>query len=309
MSDYATFLTGLVAAPHTPMQPDFKLNLALVPRQAAHLARTGVKGVFIAGTTGEGIALTLEERFALTESWATAAREHRLRLVVHAGSNSLADACSLAAHAQASGAQAVSAMAPTYYKPERVGDLVAYCASIARSAPRLPFYYYDIPALTGVSLPMREFLQLGRRRIPNLAGLKFTNLDFAQLQACLQFDGGAFNILFGCDEALLAGLVLGAHGAVGSTYNYAAPLYLEMIRAFRRGNLSRARVLQYRSVQLVEVLRKYGVLAAGKAAMAFVGIDCGPVRPPLRNLTGKQLENLEAELNALGVLARPPIED
>lgn len=104
-----------------------------------------------------------------------------------------------------------------------------------------------------------------------------------------------FNLLFGCDEMLLAALALGLKGAVGSTYNYAAPLYHRLLAAFEKGDLAGARALQLKSVEMVGVLQRYGVLAAGKAVMSFRGVQCGPVRPPLRQLGESKREELLAE--------------
>ncbi len=123
-----------------------------------------------------------------------ATRGSELKVIVHVGTNCLADAPALAAQAQELGAAAVSALAPSYFKPRSVASLVDCCAEIAGGCPELPFFYYDIPPLTGFSLPMPEFLAQARERIPNLAGIKFSNADMMMFQQCLRFDGGAFSV-------------------------------------------------------------------------------------------------------------------
>lgn len=302
---YSRFLTGLVAAPHTPLRQDGSLNLATVPRQSALLVANGVTGAFICGSTGESHSLTTAERKQTAEAWKQAVASTKVKLIVHAGHNCIEDARSLSAHAQSIGADAVSIMAPCYFKPATVEDLVDFCEPIAAAAPELPFYFYDIPALTSVHLSMPEFLKKGAARIPNLAGLKFTSPNLMSLQQCMELEDGRFNILFGMDEMLLAGLSLGATGAVGSTYNYAAPLYHKIIAAFEKGDMTTAQTLQLKSVKLVEVLCQYGVLAAGKAIMAMLGADCGPVRPPMRRLTSQQITSLHSQIEALGILRQP----
>src|SRR5690606_18217671 len=112
-------------------------------------------------------------------------------------------------------------------------------------------FLYDIPSFTGISLSMPEFLTLGKERLPTLAGIKFTNPDGMMFQQCLHHSEGAFSILWGTDECLLAGLALGATGAVGSTYNFAAPIYTQIIQAFEALDFARARILQKQSVDLV----------------------------------------------------------
>ena len=295
-----TPLHGLIAAPHTPFAADGSLNLVIVEKQAARLLADRVTAAFIGGTTGETHSLTLAERRALAQRWIEVARGTRLRVIVHAGSNCLADARSLAAQAQELGATAVAAMPPSYFKPSSVDALVDCMADIASAAPALPFYYYDIPSFTGVTLPSSQFLEKGAQRIPNLAGLKFTNNNMMEYQLCLRAADGTLDVAFGFDEMLLAALAIGARGAVGSTYNFAAPVYHRLIAAFERGDLDAARREQFRSVQLIQVFVRYGFMGATKAVMKMIGVDVGPARLPNGNPTAEQAGKLRADLEKLG---------
>ncbi|MDX2039209.1 MAG: dihydrodipicolinate synthase family protein [Isosphaeraceae bacterium] len=303
-SDHARLL-GLTAAAHTPFAADGSLDLAVVERQAEHLARSGVAAVFVGGTTGESHSLTADERLRLARRWVDATRAGGPRVVVHVGANCLDDSRALAGDAEQAGASAISALAPSYFKPRSLEALVAWCEAIAAAAPALPFYFYDIPALTGVHLGMPEFLDAARSRIPNLAGIKFTNSDLMAYQLCLRADDAKWDVPFGCDEYLLAALALGARGAVGSSYNFAAPIYLRLIEAFERGDLEQARVEQFRSVRLIRLLASFGYMAAAKAVMRRIGLDVGPPRPPHDRLTAEQESRLFAELDRLEPEARP----
>jgi N-acetylneuraminate lyase len=295
-----TRLLGLVAATHTPFGADRELDLTAVERQAEHLLRNGVSAAFVGGTTGESLSLTAEERLALARRWAEVARESALRVVVHVGANCLADARALAAHAQSVGAAAIAAVAPSYFKPASVDALAACCRAVAAAAPGLPFYYYDIPGMSGVRVPAAELLAVASERVPTLAGAKFTNPDLAAYQRCLHAAGGRFDVPWGLDECLLAALAVGAAGAVGSTYNFAAPLYQRLLAAFGRGDLPAARVEQYRAVRLIDLLSGYGFLAATKAVMGLLGAAVGPPRLPNTDLTAAQRDRLGADLHALG---------
>jgi N-acetylneuraminate lyase len=297
-------LTGLVPACHTPFHRDGRLNLAIVERQAELFRESGLRSVFVAGTTGECASLTLDERKALCERWVEVAGDV-LRIAVHAGHNCQADAMALAAHARQTGVAAVAVMAPHYFKPATVHDLIEFCIPIAAQADPLPFYYYHIPIMTGVRLPMAEFLHEARFRMPNLRGLKFSHDDLIDLQGCVATDLGAFDVLFGFDESLLAGLCLGACGAVGSTYNFAGPHYQRLIRAFESGDIATARAAQLRATELVKTLGAFGFMPASKAVMAMLGVDCGPVRAPLRNLSSGQLAALADKLGTLDLFSRP----
>ena len=292
-------LTGLIPAVLTPFEPDGELNLAVVERQAALLQGDGVSAVFVGGTTGEFSSLTLRERKALTRRWLEVTRGTRLRVVIHVGSNCRADARDLAADAAENGAAAIATVAPSYFKPRTSADLVAWCAEVAVAAPAVPFYFYDIPTMTGVSFPMPEFLEAAADRIPNLAGLKFTNADLAAFQRLLHLHDGRYDVVWGFDEYLLAALALGAEGAVGSTYNFAAPLYQRIFAAVAKGDLAAARQAQFRAVQLIAVMYRHGFLAAAKEAMRIRGVDCGPVRLPNANMSAEQAVALRQELAAI----------
>jgi N-acetylneuraminate lyase len=293
-------LHGLVAATHTPFHADGSLNLHAVEPLAAHLQKWNVRIVFIGGSTGESHSLSVHERMALAERWIAVVRGTATRVVVHVGGNCLTDAAALARHAQQQGAAAISALAPSYFKPRSVDVLVASCAQIASAAPETPFYFYDIPALTGVSLPMTEFLEKAPRQIPNLAGLKFTNPDLMAYLQCLQADRGQWDVPWGMDEWMLGALATGAQGAVGSSFNFAAPIYHRLMAAFERGDLATARTEQLRSTQLIGLLARYGYMGAAKATMAMLGVDVGPARLPNGTLPSAQRDQLRQELETLG---------
>jgi N-acetylneuraminate lyase len=293
-------LHGLVAAVHTPFRRDGALDLPVVARQAEGLRASGVSVAFVGGTTGEGLSLSAAERRALAEAWLEEGPRRGLGVVVHVGANALEDARTLADHAAARGAVAIAAVSPSYFRPADVDALAGCCAAVAAAAPGTPFYYYDIPSRTGVSLSMPDFLERAGERIPTLAGLKFTSADLLSYQLCLQAGGGAFDVPYGVDEWHLAALALGAKGAVGSTYNFAAPLYHRLRRAFEAGDLETARAEQLRSARLVRLLSAFGFLAASRAVMAMVGIEVGPPRLPHAGLTAARTAELRGELEALG---------
>lgn len=296
--------TGLIAAPFTAFDSKHALNLAAVADQAELLIDGKVGGAFVCGTTGEGTSLTTRERQAVAAEWVRVAGK-KLKVIVHAGHAGVADARDLAAHAQEIGAHAVAATAPFYFKPAGVNELVTFLAEVAAAAPKLPFYYYDIPPMTGVVLHTTEVLRRAAKAIPNLAGVKFSNADLMTMQECVNLDGGRFEVLFGVDEYLMAAVVLGATGAVGSTYNYAAPAYHRMLVALQAGDLETARREQFGSVQLVRALIDFGPLRAGKAIVKRLGVDCGPPRPPIRPMTAEDELALYERLKGLDIFTRP----
>lgn len=294
-------LEGLVAAVHSSFTPDGTLDLSSVEAQASRLSATGVTAAFVCGTTGECSSLTTAERITLTDAWVRATQGSSLRVVAHVGSACQADAVALARSAQKSGAHAISAVAPSYLKPATVDDLIDFMVPVAAAASDLPYYYYDIPPLTGVSLGMVAFLDRAPEKMPQLAGIKYSNPDLPQLIECLTHSSSGFDILFGIDEALLASLALGVRGAVGSSYNFAAPIYNRMIAAFNSGDLATAREEQAKSVRIIRLLAKHGYMAAAKHVMALLGASVGSVRSPLRSLDEKSKAAIERELHETGL--------
>ncbi len=290
----------LVTAVHTPFHPDGSLAPEVVATQAAFLAANGIRTVFITGTTGECHSMTRDERLTLYDAWAEAGKARGMSVMAHVGSNTLDDARALARRAADLELSATGALAPSYYKPATVEALVDWCAAIAAEAPALPFYYYDIPSMTGVALPVERFLTVAQTRIPNLAGVKFTNMDLISYRRSLDVAAGRYDLPWGTDEALLGALATGARSAVGSTYNWAPALYAQLIDAFSRGDLADAQRLQSISVAMVDALVALGFMGAAKALMGRLGVPVGPARQPFGNPTTGDVDALLQQLHALG---------
>ena len=300
-------LQGLIAATLTPFHPDGSLNLPAVADLVEHLLNDGVSGLYVCGSTGEGVSLSTNERMALAEAFVNAAAS-RVPVVVQVGHNSLVEAKDLAAHAEEIGAAAVSATPPCYFPIDDAQMLLECIQPVAAAAPKLPFYYYHIPCMTGVTVNMPSFLSRAANHIPNLAGLKFSDSKLPEFQQCLELDGGRFDCLWGTDQMLLAALTVGCRGAVGSTYNFAAPLYLRMIDAYDTGDITAARRLQSQSVEIIHTMQQHPFFSATKHVLRFVGVDTGPCRLPHRELSAKDAATLESDLKAIHFLDAVPVD-
>lgn len=280
---------GLIAAPFTPMHADGSLHLELIPRYYYFLKQNGVRGAFICGSTGEGVSLSVQEKKQVMDAWgACASDDESFAVMPLVGGTSITECRDLARHASTAGMDAISFTAPFYFKPADAQALADCCIEVGSAVPDLPFYYYHIPVLTGVGIPMIDLLRAVHGRMPSFVGIKYTHEDFMDYLSCIHFEGGCYNMLWGRDENMLPALSLGAPGAVGSTYNYAAPLYHDLMAAHEAGDLSRARSLQQQSIDMIRLLGKYGGIATGKAFMRVVGMDCGAFRLPVRNMTEAQ---------------------
>lgn len=293
-------LSGLIPAVFTPFDKNGAVNLPQIRPYADKLVTDGADGVFVCGSTGECTSMTVAERKSVLEAWVEAAAG-RMRVIAHVGGTCQADCIELARHAAGQRVDAVGAIAPFYFKPASVEELVDFYKPIAAAIAPIPFYTYHMPSVTGVNLPMKEFLEKGSREIPNLNGIKFTSNNFMEMLECIRLENGRFDILNGFDEMLLCGMAVGARGGVGSTYNYSLSTYRNLYDAFLAGDIERARVFQQESVDIVHVIIRHGGgVRGGKAIMNHLGIDCGDCRLPFAPYTESEMHRLGEELDRIG---------
>lgn len=292
-------IKGLIAATFTPFDANGAVNLSIVPAYAAMLKKNGVSGVFVNGSSGEGVLLTVDERKRLAEKWAEQA-DANFQVVVHVGSTSVAVAKELAAHsAGLDKVSAIGSMAPNFFPSSEIPVIADFCQQVASSAPNLPFYYYHLPHATGTHIKVHELLEYASPNIPNFAGVKYTHTDFMDMHLCIHMQNGRFDVLHGHDEILINGLVLGVEGAIGTTFNFIPRVYDSIIESYLEGNMAMARKHQMESIKIVKTMLKYvNAIVGGKAIMKLAGIDCGPCRSPLRNLTPTEVLSLEEELKS-----------
>ncbi|WP_203433779.1 dihydrodipicolinate synthase family protein [Jiangella asiatica] len=292
----------LLTAVFTPFRADGELDLDVVAAQADAAAGWGARGVYVGGSAGEGASMTTAERKALLERWCGEATG-RFDVIAHVGHTSLAEARDLAAHAQRVGADAISAVPPYYHRPADAQAVVGFIGRVCEAAPELPFIYYHIPGMTGVKVPASAVLLAAEDRVPTFAGVKFADGDLADLQRCLDLAEDRFEVYVGSARLLLASMGIGARTAIGSAYNFTAPLYLRMIEHVERGELREARRCQVLAQSAIEAVGRFGGELAGfKAASSLVGPDCGPCRPPLVSPSETELAELRERLDTFGLL-------
>ena len=292
-------LTGLIAAVFTPMHADGSLNLEVIAPLTEFLISEGVSGFYVCGSTGEGPLLTYQERKAVAEAYIEAA-SGRLPVIVHVGHDSLTQAAELAAHAKSIGADAIAAIPPTYFGVASEDILIDCLEQITKAAPDLPFYYYHVPRLTNVDFDLLTFLEKAEHRLSTLAGIKYTAPSIFEFQLLLNYKDGKYCVLFGTDEMLSSALSVGAYGAIGSTYNFAAPLYHRIIENHTSGDAASVAETQFLAVKMIRLLYRFRGLPSFKAIMGILGHECGPTRLPLQTLSEKEITALRENLNEIG---------
>lgn len=300
-------MKGFIPAAYTPMQADFSVNYPAIETMAAYFERAGTRQIFVCGSTGEGCNLTTQERKLVAEAYV---QHFKGEVIVHVGHNCLTDAADLAAHAQAIGAVAVSAICPSYFPMNCPVILFQSMRQIAAGCPDLPFYYYHIPGLTGAKADLVTFLEKADAAIPNLRGVKFTNEQIPVYLACQRAAGGQYDLAFGCDEMMLAGWSVGAKAYVGSTFNFMVPLYTQLIEAAEAGDMPEAGRLQRLSEQAIGTILSVGAFhPLVKTILSRLGVPCGPARLPMGAVTAAQAEEVWQKLHDIGIgpYLNPPL--
>jgi len=292
-------MRGLVAAVVTPMNAKGDLDLSVVPRVVDYLASKGITGIYIAGSTGEGMSLTDEERRGVAEAYVGAAKG-RMKSFVQVGHNSLRASADLAGHAESIGADAVSATPTGYFKVSGEAELVEGLLPIVEAAPKTPFYYYHIPFLSGVNLDPIKLTDISMDRLPTFCGIKYSDGASLHNLPLLESVAPGLEFLSGSDEAYLMSVAQGYKAAVGSTYNYAAPIYNNVRKSLSVGDFKRAQVWQKHALEMITAMFETCGRSSLKVMMQMVGIDCGPVRRPIDPASPDQIIALRKRLDTMG---------
>ncbi|MCI0361812.1 MAG: dihydrodipicolinate synthase family protein [Planctomycetaceae bacterium] len=287
----------------TPLTADGRLDERSTERLIDHLYAKGVGGLYVTGTTGEGIHFDSQIRRRLVEVAIHASRG-RGTLIVHVGATQAAAAFELADHAARTGADAISSIPP--FAGGYVWDEIhAFYAELARHS-ELPVVAYHFPGLTGQQTSLAQLASL--LAIPNIAGLKFTDPNFYVMQRLLARLSPEQILYNGQDEALALGLSIGAHGGIGSTYNFMPELIVSIYRHARAGRHAEAIAMQRQANQIIEAALTAQIVAATKQILYWQGlIDCPACAFPRAGLNDAQqrrLRDLLAGTAIAGTLVR-----
>ena len=277
---------GIFPALLTPFDENNKVNVDVLKRLVDYNLNKGVKGFYVGGSTAEAFLLTEEERLLVMKTVSEQAKG-KCTLIAHIGCISTDQAIKLAKAAKELGYDAISSVAPFYYKFS-FKEIKKYYFDIVEAVD-LPMLIYNFPAFSGVNLTVdniSEFLTDDR-----FLGVKHTSSDYFAME---QFKA-AFpdKIIYnGYDETFLAGLAMGADGGIGSTYNFMAEKFIKMQELYAQNKLAEAQKLQKEANVIIQVLCKVGVMQGEKAVMDALGFDFGPARAPFVPLSDEQKKEL-----------------
>ena len=289
-------ITGVLPALLTPFDRDGGVDLKAALKIVRRGMDAGCSGFFVCGSTGEGLLMSSDERKRVAEAVVKEVAG-AARVIVHVGTASTDQAADLARHAGKVGADAVGSIPPFYYS-FGIQEIVGHYRTIGEASD-LPLYVYYIPRATGVSLGATDFVE-GLSTIPTLRGLKFTDYNFYLMRQIQEAFEGRLNVLSGPDELFVAARMMGADGAIGTTYNLMPHVFVAADRSMQSGDIPAAQDLQFKANRVIALLLRYGVIPAMKAAMGFVGIDCGVPRRPFIPLDEKSRASLRRGLEEIG---------
>ncbi|MDF2927179.1 MAG: N-acetylneuraminate lyase [Paenibacillaceae bacterium] len=274
-------MKGIYTALVTPMNENGDIDYDSLQALIEHQLRSGVSGFYVGGSTGEAFMLSMTERKKLLEA-VTSAAAKRVKIIAHVGCISTRDSIELAVHAEKTGADAVSAVVPFYYK-SGIQELQEHYEAIM-SAVSVPMLIYHFPGATGVSLTVDFYERMSRH--PQCLGVKFTSMNLFEMQQIRDRCGERFLIMNGHDEVYAASVLMGADGAVGSTFNMMPSLFMDMFSLAATGHWSKLPALQAQANEVIAHMLQFDVIPYEKAILHLQGVLKTPfVRSPLKRFT------------------------
>jgi len=290
-----TAYEGIFPAIATPMSSDGTLNETAFREVMEFNIQAGVGGFWVAGGNGESVLLSDEENMRIAEI-ASDQNRGRINNIMHVGAPTTERAVNLAEHAAKTGAEAICCVPPFFYR-QTDEAIVEHYKAVAASAD-LPFYVYNLPQSTGVEITV-ELMQKIQDGVPQLAGLKHSSINFANVREWVKMDLKCF---IGSSMLMVPALSIGAVGCIDGPPCAAPELWVNIWKSWQAGNINEAMNAQKKASSFTEIMREAGVHSGTKAVLTErLGIDCGSGRLPNPPLEGKRRENILQRVADLGI--------
>lgn len=282
-----TLFSGACTALVTPFL-DNSVNFPMLEQLLRRQMDAGIHAVVLCGTTGEAPTLTDAEKIQIFRR-GKAFTADGCTIIAGTGSNCTAHAVELSIAAEEAGADALLVVSP-YYNKATPDGLYAHYEAISR-AVHIPVILYNVPSRTGVDIPVEVYRRLSR--IPNIVGVKEASTDITKITKILAACGPEFSVWSGNDDQVLPVIALGGKGVISVTANIAPIQVQALASAALDGDLDTASSLQMRLQPLNELMFCAVNPIPVKAAMKFIGYDCGNCRLPLTPLPKEHMEKLK----------------
>ena len=288
---------GAYAAMITPFTKDDKVDEGAIEQLVEYGLKGGLKGFYLTGSTGEGMLMTVKERKQVFRGAARAAKG-RARLIAHVGAVRTDDAVELAWYAADVGCDWVSSVAAVFFGQTFEAQYRHYKA--ISEATDLPFMAYCFRASLVPDRDARLF------DLKNVNGMKYTGSDYFSVQSLRRKLDKDVLFFAGRDEQFACAMALGDVfcGAIGTSQNFIPRHFANIYDACMRNDFASAAKWQDEANRVVELMIESDNWSYRKAMMKFIGIDCGPYRPPFEPLTAKQYASYARRFEALGIVRR-----
>lgn len=293
-------IKGVIVPTLTPFDANGAVDTDKIEPLIQFLLERGVKGLFPAGTTGEGVLLSADERKQVAEATVNAA-QGAVPVIIHTGAITTQETLELTRHAQDIGASAVAIVTPYYFM---LADeaLEQHYRTVIEAFPEMPIYLYNIPQCAGNRLSLDLVIRLASS-YDNVVGLKDSSGDLQTLFATNLLHDGQFNTAIGPDESILAGVAMGLDAAVSGHANVVPEMVVGIYDAVVAGKIDEAQKLQRQFNRVRSALSDPRGLSIWKGVLAYRGVPLGGVRPPLLTATEETIKDAINKLIALGVLS------
>ncbi|RJX75688.1 N-acetylneuraminate lyase [Vibrio sinensis] len=273
--------SGFYAATLTPFNKDESINYEDLQKLVQFNCESGLKGLYVGGSTAEAFLCNTEERIELLKATAEVTTGSNMTLIAHVGDISTKKSEILAKAAGNLPYDAISAVTPFYY-PVGFEQLKKHYSDIVQAAGK-PMIVYNFPAFSGMSLSRDQINEL--INLDGVVALKQTSADLYQMEQLTRANPEK-TIFNGFDEILASGLVAGAKGGIGSTYNIQAQRILDINTAIEAGDVVKATALQREANQVIDALVAAGVIPGLKYVLKLKGILSSEIcRRPMNQVT------------------------
>lgn len=286
---------GVMPALATPLNKDESINTTVLRKLIRFFIEKGADGFYIGGATGEGLALKKTERIVLMEE-SIKAVDRQCPCIVYVSAPYFNDAIDLAKNAERSGAAAISATPPMFFRYGE-DDVYLYYKKLAESVSIPLMIYYN----TSAGFNMSAEFAAKCFEIDNITAIKWSSSNYDEMRKLKELTHGEMNIMNGPDDFLYTGLESGADGGIGLTYNFMFDLFRNIYDNFHAGDMLSARKTQDKVLQIIDALHQYKSIPVTKLLLTEMGFDMGNATFPYREYDEEEKREILTTMRNAGL--------
>ena len=289
--------TGAGVAIVTPFNEDESINYDRLDELIDYHCSHGTDSIIICGTTGESATMTEKEHIECVKFTIDRVKG-RLPVVAGTGSNCTRTAVEMSKEAADYGADGLLLVTPYYNKATQAG-LIAHYTAVAKEA-KAPIIMYSVASRTGCNIEPATVAELVKD-VENIVGVKEASGNISQVAKIMELTDGNIDLYSGNDDQIVPLLSLGTQGVISVLSNVAPKETHDICERFFQGDIAGSRALQLRALPLVEQLFCEVNPIPVKRAVTLMGMDCGPLRMPLTQITEEHEKALIKAMEDFGI--------